>query len=40
MIKASKFKTFPQFGKYVEGYISLQDHGNDVWFRNLKIKAL
>lgn len=40
MIKESKFKDFPEFGKIREGYIGLQDHGNDVWFRNIKIKPL
>jgi hypothetical protein len=40
MIKASKFKDFPEFGKYIEGYIALQHHGNDVWYSNIKIKAL
>jgi hypothetical protein len=40
MIKASKFNEFPEFGKYLEGYISLQDHGNDVWYRNIRIKPM
>jgi hypothetical protein len=40
MIANSKFKEFTEFGKYKEGYIGLQDHGNDVWFRNMKIKDL
>jgi hypothetical protein len=40
MIKASKFKDYPEFGKYLDAYISLQDHGNDVWYRNIKIKPM
>jgi hypothetical protein len=40
MIKGSKFKDFPEFGKYKEGFIALQDHGNNVWFRGIKIKTL
>ncbi|MFW5819669.1 MAG: 3-keto-disaccharide hydrolase [Bacteroidota bacterium] len=40
MVANSKFADFPEFGKYVEGYIGLQDHGNDVWFRDIMIKDL
>lgn len=40
MVANSKFKDLPEFGKYGEGYIGLQDHGNDVWFRNIMIKEL
>lgn len=27
-------------GEKREGYIGLQDHGDDVWFRNIKVKVL
>jgi len=40
LIANSKFSPYPLFGKYREGYIGLQDHGNDVWFRNIKILEL
>jgi len=40
LIEGSKFKEMPEFGKYREGYIGLQDHGNDVWYRNIKILEL
>ena len=40
MIKESKFKDFKEFGKIREGFIGLQDHGSDVWFRNIKIKEM
>lgn len=40
MVANSKFAEMPGFGKYTSGHIALQDHGNKVWFRNIKIRAL
>jgi hypothetical protein len=40
MVAESKFKTMPDFGTYKTGKIALQDHGDDVWFRNIMIKQL
>ena len=40
MIAISKFKDMPGFGTFKKGHIGLQDHGNDVWFRNIKIRKL
>ena len=40
LVKGSKFSKMPGFAKYKSGHIDLQDHGNDVWFRNIKIKTL
>ncbi len=37
MVEESKFDV-ELFGKYIEGVIGLQDHGDDVWFRNIKIR--
>jgi hypothetical protein len=36
----SKFNTMPLYGKAAEGHIGLQDHGDRVEFRNIRIKAL
>jgi hypothetical protein len=38
MIAISKFKDMPGFGTFKKGKISLQDHGEDVWFKNIKIR--
>lgn len=39
-VAASKFKSMPNYGKAREGYIGLQDHGDKVEFRNIRIKVL
>lgn len=40
MVAISKFKYMPDFGKFTNGRIALQWHGDAVWFRNIKIKRL
>lgn len=37
---ASKFKDLTGFGEATKGHILLQDHGNEVYFRNIKILVL
>jgi cytochrome c len=40
MIANSKFKDMPGFGMAPKGKIVLQDHGDRIWFRNIKIRTL
>ena len=40
MISNSKFGQMEDFGRALSGKISLQDHGDKVWFRNIKIRVL
>ena len=40
LVAGSKFVHMPDFATFHRGRIALQDHGNDVWFRNIRIKQL
>jgi len=39
-LAASKFRTIPWYAQRRTGHIVLQDHGDDAWFRNLKIRVV
>lgn len=38
--KESKYHKYPNFNKHKNAHIVLQDHGDDCWFRNIKIKRI
>ena len=39
-VARSKFAKSPEFAKSARGVIVLQDHGNPVWFRNIRVRRL
>jgi hypothetical protein len=40
LVRESKFKDMPGFGSFRKGHIALQDHGAEVWYRNIMIRPL
>nr|WKN35042.1 DUF1080 domain-containing protein [Tunicatimonas sp. TK19036] len=39
-VAETKFKDMPDYAKSKEGHIALQDHGDPVWFKNVRIRPL
>lgn len=40
LIAGSKFKDYPRFGQNKEGNIALQFHGDEVWYRKIRVRSL
>jgi hypothetical protein len=40
LVAKSKFATMPKYGRNRKGHIVLQDHGDKVWYRNIRIRPL
>jgi hypothetical protein len=40
LYQKSKFKAFPNYGRGKKGKICLQDHGDKVWFRKVRVREL
>lgn len=40
LVSESKYLKWPKFGEAEQGHILLQDHGNEVSFKNIKIRSI
>lgn len=39
-VSQTKFQEWPDYGMAKEGHIALQDHGDQVWFKDIRIREL
>jgi hypothetical protein len=40
LIAQSKFRDIPGFARFSEGHIGIQHHGQEVWYRNIRVREL
>lgn len=40
LVAGSKFSKMPHYGRMPKGHVVVQDHGDKVWYRNIKIRRL
>ena len=40
LVAGSKFRDMPGFGTFRSGHIALQDHGDEVWYKDIRIRKL
>jgi hypothetical protein len=40
LVAEGKWKDYPAYGLSKKGHLSLQDHGSNVWYKNIKIREL
>ena len=40
LVAGSKFVEWPDYGRHHDGHLGLQDHGDPVWYRNIRVRRI
>ncbi|MDE2944596.1 MAG: DUF1080 domain-containing protein [Gemmatimonadota bacterium] len=40
LVAGSKFVEWPDYGRHHEGHLGVQDHGDPVWYRNIRVRRI